>query len=130
MVVFVHPLPSQSWLRSISAQNISTKLISGTHPKSRLVPTVLHATVEKPTTWKTPLLPSQLHCPRECLFSPKVALRKVQVVNVLNDMTLTVLRQANEAGRTQSRLNRTTISHTLRNRQFLHHLARARRCLK
>jgi hypothetical protein len=128
MVVFVHPLLSQSWLRSISAQNISTKLISGTHPKSRLVLTVLYATVEKPTTWKTPLLPSQLHCPRECLFSPKVALRKV--VNVLNDMTPTVLRQANEAGRTQSRLNRTTISHILRNRQSLHRLARARRCLK
>lgn len=93
---------------------------------------VLHATVEKLTTWKALLLLSQAHCPRKYPFSPKVASRKVQSVNVLNDMTPptpTVLRQAKEPGRTQSRLIRITISHILQN-QSLRSLAQARCCLK
>ena len=130
MVVFVHPLPCQSWRHSISAQIILTKLTSATHPKSKLVLMVSHAIVGRLTTWKVPLLLSfQPHCPRECPFSPKVVLRKIQPINVLNDLTLTVLRQAKEPGRTQSHLTRTTISHILRNRS-LHNLAQVRRCLK
>ena len=71
----------------------------------------LHATVEKLTTWKALLLLSLPHCPRECLFPPKVASSKVQPINVLNDMTPTVLRQAKEElRRTQSRLTQKAIS--------------------
>lgn len=128
MVVSDPPLPYPSWLHSILVRIISIKPISGIHQKSKLVPMVLHATVEKLTTWKALLLLSQPHCPRKCLFSPKVASRKA--INVLNDMTPTVLRQAKEGlRRTQSRLTRTAISHILRN-QSLHNLAQARCCLK
>ena len=129
MVVSVRPLPCQSWLHSISAQNISTKLISATHPKSKLALTALHATVEKPMTWKVLLQFFPRHSPRGYPFSPKVASRKVPATNVLNGMTLTVLRQASEPGRTPSRLTRTTICHILRNQSLLS-LAQARRCLK
>ena len=130
MVVSGLPLPCQSWLHSILVRSISIKPISGTHQKLRLVPMVLHATVEKLTTWKALLLLSQPHCPRKCPFSPKVASLKVQPINVLNDMTPTVLRQAKEElRRTRSRLTRTAISHILRN-QSLHSLAQAQRCLK
>ena len=131
MVVSGLPLPCQSWLHSILVRSISIKPISGTHQKLKLVPMVLHATVEKLTTWKALLLLSPPHCPRKYPpFSPKVASRKVQPINVLNDMTPTVLRQAKEElRRTQSRLTRTTLSHILRN-QSLHSLVQARCCLK
>jgi hypothetical protein len=129
MVVSGHPLPCQSWLHSLSVLIISKKPISETHQKLKLVPMVLNATLEMLTTWKALLLLSQHHCPRKYPFSPKVASRKVQPVNVLNDLTPTVLRQAKEARRTQSRLIRTTISHILRN-QSLHSLAQVLCCLK
>ena len=129
MVVSGPPLPYQSWLHSILVRSFSIKPISGTHQKSKLAPMVLHATVEKLTTWKALLLLSQLHC-QKCLFFPKVALSKVQLINVLNDMTLTVLRQAKEElRRAQSRLTRTAISRIVQN-QFLHSPAQAQCCLK
>jgi hypothetical protein len=130
MVVFGHPLPCQSWLHSILVRIFSIKPISGTHRKLRLVSMVLHATLEKLTTWKTLLLLSQPHCPRKCPFSQKVASWKVQQISVLNDMTPMVLRQAKEqTRRAQSRLTRTTISHIMRN-QSLRSLAQARCCLQ
>ena len=130
MVVSGPPLPYQSWLHSILVRSILIKPIFVTHQKLKLVPMVLHATVEKLTTWKALLLLFRPHCPRKYPFSPKVASRKVQPINVLNDMTPTVLRQAKEElRRTRSRLTRTTISHILRN-QSLHSLAQAQYCLK
>jgi hypothetical protein len=91
MVVSDLPLPYLSWLHLISIRSISIKPISGTHQKLKLTPMVLHATVEKLTTWKALPLLSQLHCPRKYLFP-----LKVQLINVLNDMTPTVHRQAKE----------------------------------
>ena len=55
---------------------------------------VLHTTVEKLTTWKAPLLLSLSHCLRKCLFSPKIASRKVLQINVLNNIIHTLLSQA------------------------------------
>jgi len=129
MVVFVHPLLCPSWLHLISAQSILTKLISGTHPELKLVPMVFHATVEKATTWKAPLLLSQLRCPQECPFSPKVASRRDHPINVQGDMNLTVLLQSNVPGGTQSHPTQTVTPH-LPQSQSLHRSAQARRCLK
>ena len=47
MAVSGLPLPCQSWLHSILVQNILTKVISGTHQKSKSAPMLLHATMEK-----------------------------------------------------------------------------------
>jgi hypothetical protein len=128
MVVSDPPLPCPSWLHSILVRIISIKPISVTHQKLKLVPMVFHATVGKLMIWKALLLLSQLHCPRKYLFSPKVASWKI--INVLNDMTPTVLLQAKGGlRRTQSRLTRTATSPILRN-QSLHSLAQARCCLK
>ena len=131
MVVSGLPLLYQSWPLSISARSISIKPISVIHQKLKLVPMVLHATVERPTTWKALLLLFQPRCPRKCLFSQRVASSKVQAINGLNDMTPTVHRQAKEGltRRAQSRLTQTAISHILQN-QSLHNLAQARCCLK
>ena len=128
MAVSGLPLPCQSWLPSISARSISIKHISGIHQKFNLALMVLHATLEKVTTWKALCLLSRPRCPRKCLFSQMVASSKVKAINVLNDidMTPTVHRQAKEEliRRTQSRLPQTAISHILQN-QFLYTLAQA-----
>ena len=90
------PLPCQSWLHLILVRNISIKPISGTHQKSKLALMVLHAIVEKLTTWKAPLPLSQPHWPRKCPLLI-VASRKVRPINALNNITPTVLPQVKNA---------------------------------
>ena len=92
---------------------------------------VLHAIVEKLTTWKVLLLLSQPHCPRKYLFSLRVASSKVQAINVLNVMIRTAHRQAKEGliRRAQSHLTQTAVLHILLS-QFPLSLPQARCCLK
>lgn len=127
MVVFVHPRLYLSWLLSILAQSISTRLISEIHLKSKLVPMVFYVIVEKVTSWKVLPLLSQPHCHRECPFSPKDVSRKVQPINARGDLIPTVLLQAaNVSARDQ--FTQTTTPRILQS-QSLHSPAQARRFL-
>ena len=67
----------------------------GTHQKSKFAPMVLHAAVQKLTTWKALLLLFQLHYPQKFPFSLKVASQKIQ--DSANQRSIpTVLPQAKE----------------------------------
>lgn len=87
MVAFVPHPPFRSSPRSISAQNTSTKLISGIHPKSRLGLMVFPDIAEKEMISKAPLRFPQHRYLQACLFSPKGAFRKRSQTSVENGLT-------------------------------------------
>jgi hypothetical protein len=116
-------LRSHSFLSELASLDTSLECLDKAHfwnpSKSKLAPMVLHATVEKLTTWKTLLMP--------LLTEGRVIEGSANKRSKLYNSTV-LRQQIKDDLRTQSRLTWTTISHIPRN-QSLHSQAQAR-CFK